>query len=144
MSVLADEAGIIGGEGSGSVALPAFSKAFDGFLMMGLILEAMAQNRCRVSDLLKRLPRYHIVKRRIACGARQVYHALENLKDQLAELGGGRVDLTDGMRIDWDDGWLHARASKTEQIIRVISEAREKRVAEARADDAVRIIEQGI
>ena len=144
MSVLADEAGVIGGEGSGSAALPTFSRAFDGFLMMALILEAMAQNTCRISDLLKRLPRYHIVKRRIACGSRQVYHALENLKEQLAAMDGGRVDLTDGMRIDWENGWLHARASKTEQIIRVISEAKDKRTAESRADDAVRIIEQGI
>jgi len=38
VATLLDEQGVIGGEGSGSVALPEFSRAFDGFLMMGLVL----------------------------------------------------------------------------------------------------------
>jgi phosphomannomutase len=143
VSALADEGGILGGEGSGSVARPSFSRAFDGFLMMGLILEALAEQKCTVSAMLKRMPRYHIVKRRIPCGARQFYHALEVLGARLRE-SGGTLDLTDGIRVDWEDGWIHARASKTEQLIRVISEARDRVVAERRAEEATRIVEQGI
>ena len=144
VSALMDEQGILGGEGSGSVALPEFSRAFDGFLMMALVLEAMAEKGKPLSELIKGLPRYHIVKKRVLCDSRKGYHALEILRDRLEHQAGGRVDHTDGMRVDWDNGWVHARASQTEQMIRVISEAKSRAVAEQRADEISRIIEQEV
>ena len=144
VSALMDEQGILGGEGSGSVALPEFSRAFDGFLMMALVLEAMAEKGKPLSELIRGLPRYHIVKRRILCDSRRGYHALEILRDRFENQAGGRVDHTDGMRVDWDDGWIHARASQTEQMIRVISEAKNRAVAEQRAEDISRVIEQEV
>lgn len=144
MSALMDEQGVLGGEGSGSVALPEFSRAFDGFLMMALVLEAMAEKGKALSELIKALPRYHIVKKRVLCDSRKGYHALEILRDRLEKDARGEVDHTDGMRVDWADGWVHARASQTEQMIRVISEAKTRAVAEQRADDISRIIEQEV
>jgi phosphomannomutase len=141
---LMDEQGILGGEGSGSVALPEFSRAFDGFLMMALVLEAMVEGSKLLSELIKSLPRYSIIKKRILCDSRKGYHALEILRDHLENQDGGRVDHTDGMRVDWDDGWVHARASQTEQMIRVISESKNRAVAEKRADEICRLIEQEV
>jgi phosphomannomutase len=144
ISSLMDEQGVIGGEGNGSVGLPEFSRAFDGMLMMGLVLEAMAEKKSRLSDLLKALPRYHIVKRKLSCESSRAYRALEILQNSYKPGEEGRIDLTDGFRVDWADGWIHARASRTEQIVRVISEAASRATAEQRANDIVRIIEQEI
>jgi len=145
VSKLLDEQGILGGEGSGSAVLPDFSRAFDGFLMVGLVLEAMAQQGKKLSELLGALPRYHIVKRQVRCDSRHGYRALDLVQGQmLAQRDGGQVDLTDGFRMDWPDGWVHARASQTEQLVRVISEAQTRAVAERRADELVRLIEQEI
>jgi phosphomannomutase len=144
MSALADTAGVIGGEGSGSAAIPQFSRAFDGFLMMGLILEAMAVSGKRLSELLRGLPKYHMVKRRVSCGSRQAYSALEALKHNLVRQYAEHVNLTDGLRIDWDDGWVHIRPSRTEQLLRVISEAATKDVAEHRAEDMVRMADRAL
>ncbi|MFH0880280.1 MAG: hypothetical protein V2A34_11255 [Lentisphaerota bacterium] len=144
VSTLMDEQGVIGGEGSGSVALPSFSRAFDGFLVMGLVLEAMAEQKCKLSDLLKALPRYHIAKRKLPCGSSRGYRALEVLMERMQSFKDGKMDMTDGLRFDWKDGWVHARASQTEQIIRVISEASSRAKADQRADEIVRIIEQEI
>ncbi len=142
VSLLLDEQGVLGGEGSGSAVLPDFSRAFDGFLMMGLVLEAMAQRGRKLSELLAELPRYHIVKRQIHCDLRHVYRALDQIQAQLlARPDAGAVDLADGFRMDWPDGWVHARASRTEQLIRVISEAQEREVAVRRADELERLIE---
>jgi len=33
--------------------------------------------------------------------------------------------LSDGIKVSFDDGWIHVRASNTESIIRVIAEAEE-------------------
>jgi phosphomannomutase len=54
------------------------------------------------------------------------------------------VDLTDGLRLDYEDGWTHVRASRTDSVVRVISEARERTRAEARAEALVRVLEQGL
>ena len=48
-------------------------------------------------------------------------------------VGDGRVDDTDGLRIDWPEGWVHVRPSNTEPIARVISEARDAETAAALA-----------
>ncbi|MGA1529954.1 MAG: hypothetical protein ACO398_04320 [Kiritimatiellia bacterium] len=140
-SRLEDEAGVVGGEGSGSVIVPQFSRGADGFLMMALVLEAMATSGKSLSGLIHALPRYHIVKRGIACESRSGYRALEQVPDHLEELGDPlSVDNTDGLRLDWENGWLHARASHTEQIVRVISEDRDREVAVQRAELMVRSI----
>jgi phosphomannomutase len=142
LSTLADEQGIIGGEGSGSAALPRFGRAFDGFLMMGLILEAMATTGRKVSELIGRLPKYHMVKRRVVCGSHAGYAALEAFKQQPIVRSGARLDLTDGLRLDWDDGWVHVRPSRTEQLLRVISEAASRETAERRAEETVRALDE--
>lgn len=144
VSALADEQGILGGEGSGSVALPDFSPAFDGFLMMALILEAMAESQSRLSDLLKALPRYHIVKKQVDCRSPAAYRALEQIEAGWRAESDGLLDQTDGIRIDWDDGWLHARASRTEQMVRVISEAKTRALALERAENVIRQVEEAI
>jgi len=62
----------------------------------------------------------------------------------LARADAGQVDLTDGFRMDWPEGWVHARASRTEQLVRVISEAQTRAVAARQADELERLIEQEV
>jgi len=141
MSALADENGVLGGEGNGSVGLPTFSRGFDAFLMMGLILEAMALRQCRASDLIADLPRYHIVKRQVAGDTPRCYHALERMTEMDEWRAGGTVSTLDGLRVDWPDGWLHLRASQTGPFVRIITESQTPEVAEARALNAARLLE---
>jgi len=142
MSAMADSGGVVGGEGNGSVAMPSFSRAFDAFLMMGLILDAMAATGRKPSALLGGLPRYHVVKKQVYGEPHRCYRALESLNDDAGLLAGGRRDLTDGLRLDWEDGWLHMRASQTEPMVRIISESCSKPKAADRASEAARILEQ--
>lgn len=144
VSRMTDEQGVVGLEGSGSAAWPRFSRAFDGFLMMGLILEAMAERGEALSRLLHALPRYHIVKKRLLSPSRRAYHALDAVLDEPDIGGDAEVDLTDGVRLDWPDGWAHVRVSRTEQVVRVISEAVERASAEERAERLMRIIGQAV
>jgi phosphomannomutase len=141
VSAVEDEGAVIGGEGSGSAMLPAFSRGFDGFLMMALVLEAMALRGPALSGLIKELPRYHIIKRSFPCGSRRGYEAIEGLKGRLEAFDDAAgFDMTDGLRVEWPDGWVHARASHTEAIVRVISEARDAERAEQRGDEMLRLL----
>jgi phosphomannomutase len=44
---------------------------------------------------------------------------------------GTRLDRSDGLKLLLDDGWIHARSSNTEPILRVAAEARSAARAEA-------------
>lgn len=142
LAALADEDGVFGGEGNGSVVVPAFSRAFDGFLTIGLVLESLAQRAGKISARLHELPQYHIVKRQVYGEPRRCYRAMEALREHAEELAGSRLDRTDGLRADWDDGWLHVRASQTEPMIRITSESRARPQAEERAINIVRLLER--
>jgi phosphomannomutase len=131
------EDAVIAGEGCGTVAVPQFQPAFDAFLAMGLILEMMAVRRKRISQLLTELPRYHIVKEKVYCPPEKVHNVMHEVRHHYLN---ERPDLTDGVRVDRDDGWLHVRASTTEPLIRVIAESNDKQTARETADHAISII----
>ena len=119
---LLDERGVLAGDGSGSVAVAEFSPAMDAFLTMGLILETMATRKRTLGELISELPRYHIVKEKIYCPAAKAYQAVNAVRRHFQKQGVP-LDLTDGVRVDWPDAWVHVRASATEPLVRVICEA---------------------
>ena len=43
---------------------------------------------------------------------------------------GETMDLTDGVRVDWDDAWIHVRRSNTEPVVRIVAEAPTRQRAE--------------
>ncbi len=135
-TMLAEDA-IIAGEGSGTVAVPEFQPAFDGFLAMGLILEMMAVRQKRASELLKELPRYHVIKEKIHCPPEKVHGVIDEVR---REYRREKPDLTDGVRVDWQDSWVHVRASTTEPLIRVIAESNDRKKAREKADRAIGVV----
>jgi phosphomannomutase len=44
------------------------------------------------------------------------------------------ADRRDGLRLDWDDRWVHVRASNTEPIVRVIAESADAETSRRLAD----------
>jgi phosphomannomutase len=132
-----EEEAVVAGEGSGSVAVPAFQPAFDGFLTLGLILERMALEKKRLSELAAELPRYHNVKEKVYCPQSRVYSVLDEVK---GFLGDTVVETADGLRLEGPRGWLHVRASATEPMIRVIAEDVSRKTAQSRVDDLVHFI----
>lgn len=143
-SMAADERAVLAGEGSGSAAYLPFSPAFDGFLMTALILENMAMRSAPLSELKASLPQYHITKRSVPCPSSQVYRILDSVTQYFKRRLRGELSQLDGVRVDLDTGWIHARASRTQQLIRVISEDEQEETAEARADDLFQHILQEI
>lgn len=117
--VLAEKAAV-GGEGSGGVVIPKWTRWFDGFASMGLILEGMARKQTPLSGLAARLPRYHMVKGAVPSSSETIYPVIEAFRNRYQDKS---PNLEDGVRVDWPDGWMHVRASNTEPLIRIIAEA---------------------
>lgn len=138
IQALFQEEGVLAGEGSGGVAIPAFQPAFDGFLTMGYILETLARSGKRLSALIGALPRYHIVKEKIYCPP-SIIHSVVDAAEALFH--GRAVDTGDGLRVEDRGGWVQVRISATEPMIRVIAEDRSKERARAKADEILHELE---
>jgi phosphomannomutase len=123
--------------GSGGVALAKFQPAFDGFLTMGMILEAMARRGKKISQLVKQLPRYHIVKEKIYCPPTKIHSVVDEVKKFFR---GQEMDTSDGIRVEDKQGWVLVRTSGTEPMIRVIVEDSAKDRARQRADEVIHFI----
>lgn len=125
------EHAIIGGEGSGGVILPSVHTGRDSLVGVALALSALADFEGPISAKRKALPQYEIVKSKIELtSAEQVQSVLSVLSDRFASRAV-RVNREDGIRFDFERSWLHARASNTEPIIRIIAEAPTRGEAEA-------------
>ena len=120
----------VSGEGSGSFTSSDWLPGFDAFYVSAVILEAMAVKQKTLSELVAELPRYHIVKRTIKCSSMSAYNRIRSLKKSFSD---AKICEIDGLRLDWNDGWVSLRASSTEPVIRLISESKNKETAEDRA-----------
>lgn len=142
LTSLADEQGVLGGEGNGSVALPQWGLCFDGFIMMALVLEAMAENKATLSELVDDLPSYHIVKKNLPCVSSKSYRSLEHVEKLWRQEDQAEINVLDGLRVDDKDGWKYVRASRTEQAIRIIAESTDPDKAEQEAENIIRTLEE--
>src|SRR5207237_10212422 len=129
------ENAIIGGEGNGGVIDARIVPGRDSLVGMAYVLNLMAATGKTISQLVAELPRYEIVKTKFDCRREDANRAVEALKKEFAR---EKVDTQDGIRIDWDRAWVHARPSNTEPIMRIIAEApdrptAEKKIAQVRA-----------
>ena len=111
---------VIGGEGNGGVIYPQINFARDSLVGMALVLHLLAQKGKKVSDLVKDLPRYTIVKEKLVCPSDKLAKVLRLLRQEYA---GYRTDTRDGIKVRFANGWFLVRGSNTEPVIRVVAEA---------------------
>ncbi len=113
---------ILGGEGSGGVTVPQVHLTHDSAAAIGLILEGLARSDERVSDIVQQLPRLVMLKHNLAVEPNRLYSVLQDFRVAI-ERERLACDLTDGIKVNLPEGWIHVRASNTESMIRVIVEA---------------------
>lgn len=114
---------VIGGEGSGGVILPELHYGRDALVGTVLTLQHLLEFDGTMSELKASLPQYYIVKGKVETGDRQPDEVINNLIDKYKN---ENINEDDGLRIDFDDHWVHFRKSNTEPIIRCIVEADSK------------------
>ncbi|NWG11984.1 MAG: hypothetical protein HXY20_00440 [Acidobacteria bacterium] len=122
------EGAVLAGEGSGGVGALPFTSTFDALLTLGILLETMATRDSSIGELARELPHLAMRKGELPCQPDQAYRAVESLR---VNYESQQPDCTDGIRVEWEDSWLHVRVSTTEPLLRVIVEAE----SEDRADE---------
>lgn len=128
---------IIGGEGNGGVIYPSLHYGRDALIGIALFLSALAEKEQTPSELRKKLPQYTIKKSKIE--SKKIN--FKDLKNKFNNLyPNASFDLTDGLKIDLEQGWIHLRTSNTEPIIRIYAEASSDKEAQHLIDSALKII----
>ena len=122
---------IIGGEGNGGVIDLRVSPIRDSLVGIALVLQFMAETAKTISELVSEIGGYYMSKDKFAAEKSQAGQILDLAKETFTD---AKLDTTDGCRFDFDDGWLHLRASNTEPVMRIIVEAKDKPAAQKYID----------
>ena len=113
---------IIGGEGNGGVIYPESHYGRDAIVGIGLFLSLYCERGLSASNLLNTFPKYYMVKEKINLSSS--INVDKILNQIVVKYKNEKIDLVDGVRIDFIDSWVQLRKSNTEPIIRIYSEAK--------------------
>jgi len=142
VDVMIENEAVFGGEGNGGPIDPRVGLVRDSFVGMAQLLDAMAARGMKISGLADELPRYRIVKTKISLARDKVAAALDALEKHFADAAADRpvFSRTDGLRLDWPDGWLLVRPSNTEPIVRAVAEAQTLDEASRLCEEAGKVL----
>lgn len=118
---------VIGGEGSGGVIFPSLHYGRDALVGIALTLQHLTETNQSLLQLKQNLPQYYIAKKKIDLGNVNPDEIVNKLTKQYSL---GRINTDDGLRIDFEDHWVHFRKSNTEPIIRIITESNDQKYSE--------------
>ena len=122
---------ILGGEGNGGVIVPDLHHGRDALAGTAFILQHLAETGAPLSALHDALPHYAMVKDQLPLPEIEADRLLGEMADRTEE---GELSTIDGLKIDFEDRWVHMRPSNTEPILRVYAEAPTESEAQALAD----------
>ena len=112
---------IIGGEGNGGIIYPELHYGRDALVGVALFLTQLAESKISVRKLRDSYPNYFISKNKIELTNEIDVDAILTTLEQRYK--NEQITTIDGLKIDFEDGWVHLRKSNTEPIIRIYAES---------------------
>ncbi len=122
---------IIGGEGNGGVIVPDLHYGRDAMIGIALFLSYVSQQKQNLTALRDALPQYTIIKDKLDVAGLDLDAIFDRLKKSFAS---EKLNDIDGLKIDFEEGWVHFRKSNTEPIVRIYAEANTSAAAQALID----------
>ncbi len=127
---------IIGGEGNGGVIVPDFHYGRDALIGIGLFLTALADSHKTISAFRKQYPDYVMVKNKM--NLPDGIDVQDLFKNVISHFKDAQCNTDDGLKIEFEHGWVHLRTSNTEPIIRMYAEA----ATESKANGLIASVKQ--
>ena len=129
-----------GGESSGSWIFPHISYTPDGIYAAALIVSLASQQS--ISDVIAQFPKYHILRGSVAYSSEN--DPIAAITQELRSLDYVEMTTVDGVRLDFEDGWILVRRSGTEPKIRITAEARDAEMTKRLYEKASAIVKRHI
>jgi phosphomannomutase len=112
---------VIGGEGNGGIIYPALHYGRDALVGIALFLTQLVKSGKSCSSLRATLPDLHISKNKIQLDDAII---LDDVLQKIEKKYMSQpLNTIDGIRIEFDNDWVHLRKSNTEPIIRIYAES---------------------
>jgi len=119
---------VIGGEGNGGIILPELHYGRDALVGAALLIQAFTDwkehnsGTGTLSGFRKSFPSYFMAKQKAPFDGNR--EKLQSLFDDIAARHPeAEATMTDGMKLDFADEWVHVRPSNTEPVLRIYTEA---------------------
>lgn len=124
---------VIGGEGNGGIIYPELHYGRDALIGLALYLSALAKSGQTISTFNNLWPKYFMFKDKLDLTSDFDWlEVLDKIKKTKFSLGSVlKIIEIDGLKLEWGEAWLHLRASNTEPIIRIYSEAKDELIAQS-------------
>lgn len=119
---------VIGGEGNGGIIVPDLHYGRDALIGIALFLTQLAQSKKTIKQLRNTYPDYFISKNKITLeNGINVKDIFKKIKEKYKN---NPINTEDGLKIEFDNDWVHLRTSNTEPIIRIYAESNFETTAE--------------
>lgn len=129
---------VIGGEGNGGVIYPELHYGRDAIVGIALFLTQLVESKLSVSNLRDRYPKFYMLKRKIQLSEKINIQDIFNFLHSHYEKEN-KINI-DGLKIHFDNGWVHLRKSNTEPIIRIYVEGTTQKDANCIFDNVNELI----
>lgn len=118
---------VIGGEGNGGVIYPELHYGRDALVGIALMLSHLAHANQPISFLRNSYPNYTISKNKIELSADMDFdYIFAGLQKKYER---EKINTIDGLKIDFEEDWIHLRRSNTEPIVRIYTESASQVIA---------------
>lgn len=112
---------VIGGEGNGGIIAPDLHYGRDALIGIGLFLSSLARHKNGMRSFRSKYPDYFISKNKIEL---EKGVNVDRIFDQIkTKYKNHPANTEDGLKIEFDEDWVHLRTSNTEPIIRIYAES---------------------
>ena len=133
-------AAVIGGEGNGGIIYPELHYGRDSLVGVALFLTHLAHKKMTVSALRASYPSYFMSKNKIELTPQIDVDGI--LIAMTKKYESQKITTIDGVKIDFENNWVHLRKSNTEPIIRIYTEAKTQNLADDLAQKTIKEIKE--
>lgn len=138
VSMMKNKQAVIGGEGNGGIIVPDLHYGRDALIGIALFLTHLAKTDKSAAALRASYPSYFMSKKKMeltgSLTLESIFATLETTYHQQS------INKVDGLKIDFENAWVHLRASNTEPIIRIYTEAKTQQAADQLADEIIALM----
>ncbi|MEI6684074.1 MAG: phosphoglucosamine mutase [Bacteroidota bacterium] len=121
VEMMKKEHAVIGGEGNGGIIYPELHYGRDALVGIALFLTSLARSGKKCSALRDSFPDYYISKNKIEFSPEMDIDRILALI--IEKYKSRRIITIDGIKIHFDNEWVHLRRSNTEPIVRIYAES---------------------
>jgi phosphomannomutase len=133
---------VIGGEGNGGIIVPDLHYGRDALIGIALFLSHLAKTKKTIKQLRNSYPDYMMAKKKIDLQQGiDVKAIFEKIKDKYKNQP---INTEDGLKIEFDESWVHLRTSNTEPIIRIYTESNNETTADNIANRLIADIKEAM